>query len=144
VKRNSPSLCDVAQGGRVASRAIVMQRNMHRPVQFELNEQTRDAVKTWITQARLTGDQFQLLTRIAAFVHATVGEDRELAFSCRFAPEAVVRLRFTRTASESLSVCGSMRPRRDFPKGHFNGPIQRHTLAQDGRVRWRRALYTAY
>src|SRR4051794_13201392 len=28
-------VCDVGQGGRVASRAIVMQRKTHRPVQFE-------------------------------------------------------------------------------------------------------------
>ena len=37
-------VCDVGQGARVASRAIVMQRKTHRPVQFELNEQTREAV----------------------------------------------------------------------------------------------------
>ena len=29
-------VCDVAQGGRVTPRAIVMQRKTHRPVQFEL------------------------------------------------------------------------------------------------------------
>src|SRR5687767_7963229 len=51
-------VCDVAQGGRVASRAIVMQRKTHRPVQFELTEQTREAVQVWITQAKLTRDQF--------------------------------------------------------------------------------------
>src|ERR1051325_11585368 len=34
-------VCDVAQGGRVASRAIVMQRKKHRPIQLELTEQTR-------------------------------------------------------------------------------------------------------
>ena len=35
---------DVTQGTRVASRAIVMQKKTQRPVQFELAEQTRDAV----------------------------------------------------------------------------------------------------
>jgi hypothetical protein len=35
---------DVTQGTRVASRAIVMQQKTQRPVQFELTEQTRDAV----------------------------------------------------------------------------------------------------
>jgi Domain of unknown function (DUF4263) len=40
-------VCDVAQGGRVASRTIVMQRKTHRPVQFELTEQTREAVHAW-------------------------------------------------------------------------------------------------
>jgi integrase len=40
-------VCDVAQGGRIASRAIVMQRKTHRPVQFELTDQTREAVQAW-------------------------------------------------------------------------------------------------
>ena len=44
-------VCDVVQGGRVLSRAIVMQRKTKRPVQFELTEQTREAVHAWIAQA---------------------------------------------------------------------------------------------
>src|SRR5689334_13066876 len=44
-------VCDVAQGGRIAPRAIVMQQKTRRPVQFELTEQTREAVQAWITQA---------------------------------------------------------------------------------------------
>jgi hypothetical protein len=35
---------DVVRGSRVAARAIVMRRKTQRPVQFEINEQTRDAV----------------------------------------------------------------------------------------------------
>jgi hypothetical protein len=35
---------DVFQGSRVAARAIVMQKKTQRPVQFEITEQTRDAV----------------------------------------------------------------------------------------------------
>ena len=34
---------DVAQGGRIAARAIVMQKKTHHPVKFEITEQTRDA-----------------------------------------------------------------------------------------------------
>src|SRR6478609_5088878 len=33
-------VCDVAQGVSVLSRAMVMQRKTHRPVQFEITEQT--------------------------------------------------------------------------------------------------------
>ncbi|MDB5927742.1 MAG: integrase family protein [Betaproteobacteria bacterium] len=62
-------VCDVAQGARVASRAIVMQRKTHRPVQFELTEQTREAVRAWITQAKLTGDQFLFPSRLRASPH---------------------------------------------------------------------------
>ena len=35
---------DVVQGSHVAPRAIVMQKKSQRPVQFEITEQTRDAV----------------------------------------------------------------------------------------------------
>jgi integrase len=74
-------VCDLAQAGRVASRAIVMQRKTHRPVQFELTEQTREAVQAWITQAKLTGDQFLFPSRLhasRAFVHASVRPDSRL------------------------------------------------------------------
>lgn len=62
-------VCDVAQGGRVASRAIVMQRKTRRPVQFELTEQTREAVQAWIAQAKLTSDQFLFPSRMHASPH---------------------------------------------------------------------------
>jgi hypothetical protein len=39
---------DVAHGERIAARAIVMQQKTQRPVQFEMTEQTREAVATWI------------------------------------------------------------------------------------------------
>ncbi len=38
---------DVAPNGRVRSRATVMQRKTGRPVQFEITEQTREAVGRW-------------------------------------------------------------------------------------------------
>jgi integrase len=59
----------VAQGGRVAPRAIVMQRKTRRPVQFELTEQTREAVQAWITHAKLTGDQFLFPSRLRSSPH---------------------------------------------------------------------------
>jgi integrase len=51
-------VCDVAQGGRVSSRAIIMQQKTHRPVQFEITEQTRDALANWISQAQLKSDEY--------------------------------------------------------------------------------------
>ena len=39
---------DVVQGSHVSPRAIVMQKKTQRPVQFEMTEQTRDAVASWI------------------------------------------------------------------------------------------------
>ena len=41
---------DVVQGSHIASRAIVMEKKTQRPGQFELIEQTRDAVDAWIAR----------------------------------------------------------------------------------------------
>jgi integrase len=57
-------VCDVAQGGRVSSRAIIMQQKTHRPVQFEITEQTRDALANWISQAQLKSDEYLFPSRI--------------------------------------------------------------------------------
>ena len=40
-------------GDRVANRAIVMQQKTHRPVQFEVTEQTREAVGRWLEKKDL-------------------------------------------------------------------------------------------
>src|ERR1700681_4523492 len=44
---------DVVHGSRVAPRAIVMQKKTQRPVQFEVTEQTRDALANWIATVHL-------------------------------------------------------------------------------------------
>ena len=60
---------DVVQGSRVASRAIVMQQKTQRPVQFEVTEQTREAVAAWIATAHLKPDQFLFPSRVAESPH---------------------------------------------------------------------------
>jgi integrase len=60
---------DVVQGSHVAARAIVMQRKTQRPVQFEITEQTRDAVAAWITTAQLKPDQFLFPSRVSESPH---------------------------------------------------------------------------
>ncbi len=57
---------DVTHGDRVASRAIVMQQKTHRPVQFEITEQTREAVSSWINQTGLRSEAFLLPSRLRA------------------------------------------------------------------------------
>ncbi len=44
---------DVALNGRVRSRATIMQRKTGRPVQFEITEQTREAVGRWLEKKDL-------------------------------------------------------------------------------------------
>ena len=57
-------VCDVAQGGRVSSRAIIMQQKTQRPVQFEITEQTRDSLANWISQAQLKSEDYLFPSRI--------------------------------------------------------------------------------
>ena len=42
---------DVCHGSVVAARAMVMQQKTQRPVQFEITEQTRESLLTWIRAA---------------------------------------------------------------------------------------------
>jgi len=55
---------DVAHGERVAPRAIVMQQKTQRPVQFEITEQTREAVAKWIQRGSLKPEDFLFLSRL--------------------------------------------------------------------------------
>jgi hypothetical protein len=57
-------VCDIAQGNRVSSRAIIMQQKTHRPVQFEITEQTSDSLEFWINQAKLKSEQYLFPSRI--------------------------------------------------------------------------------
>lgn len=60
---------DVVHGNRVAARAIVMQKKTERPVQFELTEQTREAVTAWIAAAHLRPEQFLFPSRVSESPH---------------------------------------------------------------------------
>jgi integrase len=60
---------DVAHGNRIAARTIVMQRKTQRPVQFEIIEQTRDSISTWIANAQLKPDQYLFPRRVGTSPH---------------------------------------------------------------------------
>jgi integrase len=60
---------DVVQVSQVAARAIVMQKKTQRPVQFEITEQTRDAVAAWIRAAHLKPEQFLFPSRVTESPH---------------------------------------------------------------------------
>lgn len=60
---------DVAQGKSILSRAIVLQQKTHRPVQFELTEQTRQSLAAWIEKAQLTAAQFLFSSRVTKSPH---------------------------------------------------------------------------
>jgi integrase len=60
---------DVSHGERIAARAIVMQQKTRRPLQFEITEQTQDALATWIQWARLRPDDFLFPSRMRDSPH---------------------------------------------------------------------------
>jgi len=60
---------DVCLGSRVAPRTTVMQQKTQRPVQFEITEQTRESVESWIAAAKLSSSDFLFPGRIHASPH---------------------------------------------------------------------------
>ncbi len=48
---------------------MVMQQKTLRPVQFEITEQTREAVATWVAHARLRSEDFMFPSRLRASPH---------------------------------------------------------------------------
>lgn len=62
-------VCDVSSGGRVSSRAMVLQRKTRRPVQFEITSRTRKSVAQWIAVARLKGTAYLFPSRLHGRLH---------------------------------------------------------------------------
>ena len=60
---------DVCSSDQVASRAIVMQQKTKRPVQFEITEQTRVAVSSWIRQKGLSSTDYLFPSRLTSSPH---------------------------------------------------------------------------
>jgi integrase len=60
---------DVTRGDHVASRAIVMQQKTQRPVQFEITEQTRESLTTWISCASRRPEDYLFPSRLRASPH---------------------------------------------------------------------------
>jgi integrase len=60
---------DITHGDRVAARAIIMQQKTQRAVQFEITEQTREAVTQWIQHARLKSEDFLFPSRVRSSPH---------------------------------------------------------------------------
>lgn len=60
---------DVSHGDRIAARTIVMQQKTQRPVQFEITEQTRDALALWISRANLRLEDFLFPSRVRHSPH---------------------------------------------------------------------------
>ena len=62
-------VADVSHASRVLPRATVMQRKTGLPVRFELTEQTREAIKIWITVRGLGANDYLFPSRTRQSQH---------------------------------------------------------------------------
>ncbi len=60
---------DIARGGNVVARAIVIQQKTQRPVQFEMTPQTRDTSGHWIRLAGLCSADYVFTNRVKLSEH---------------------------------------------------------------------------
>lgn len=72
---------DIAHGERIAARAIVMQQKTHRPVQFEITEQTRQSVAAWIACASLRSEDFLFPSRLHTSLHVSTRQYARIVHS---------------------------------------------------------------
>ena len=63
------TVADIAQGGRVQSRARIVQRKTGRPVQFEITDQTRQSLVLWMAEADLRPTDYLFPSRVANSLH---------------------------------------------------------------------------
>jgi len=60
---------DLSHGDIIASRAIILQQKTQLPVHFEIMEQTRNSISTWVHAAGLRTEDFLFPCRISNSTH---------------------------------------------------------------------------
>ncbi|MDZ7660932.1 tyrosine-type recombinase/integrase [Thiohalophilus sp.] len=60
---------DIAHGTQVSKRAMILQQKTQQPVQFEITEQTRQALSIWIDQAQLSSGDYLFPSRMKRSPH---------------------------------------------------------------------------
>jgi len=60
---------DISLGSNIAKRAIILQQKTQQPVQFEITEQTRDTVSSWVRYANLNPDDYLFKSRVRKALH---------------------------------------------------------------------------
>ena len=85
-------VADVCVGGYVRDRATVIQQKTGRPVQFEITEQTRTAIRDWLTDCALGSGRFP--SRVASTTTRTSqhGSTRGLSIAGSNEPDLIARL----------------------------------------------------
>jgi integrase len=72
---------DISHGEHIAKRAIIMQQKTHSPVQFEITDQTREALSNWIGHAALKVDNFLFPSRVKQSAHISTRQYARLVES---------------------------------------------------------------
>jgi integrase len=62
-------LDDIFSGAKVRHRATIVQERTARPVQFEITEQSRSSVETWLPMLRTTGSRYLFPSRLHESPH---------------------------------------------------------------------------
>jgi len=65
---------DISHGNMISNRAIILQQKTKRPVQFEITEQTRQSISSWIDEAKLKADDFLFKSRFKSSEHISTRE----------------------------------------------------------------------
>jgi len=60
---------DIAHGTQISKRAMIMQQKTQQPVQFEITEQTREALSNWIDHANLSNEDYLFKSRFKDSPH---------------------------------------------------------------------------
>jgi integrase len=60
---------DVSHAGQVSRRAMIMQQKTQTPVQFEITDQTREAVQQWINTTKLASSGYLFTSRLSTSAH---------------------------------------------------------------------------
>ena len=63
---------DVSKGRHIASQVAIRQSQLNRPVQFEITDETRDAIAVWIAQEGLKPDDYLFPSRLSASPHLSI------------------------------------------------------------------------
>ena len=72
---------DVANGGRVSSRAMILQKKTQRPVQFEITSRTRHSLTEWIRLANLGRTAYLFPSRLHGCIHLSTRQYARLVES---------------------------------------------------------------
>ena len=71
-------VCDVTNENGVAGRAIVMQKKTSRPVQFEITEHTRQAIRALIKDCHLTPDRHLFPSQVRSSPHLSTRQTAKI------------------------------------------------------------------